>query len=56
MASTPPSPRLSAWRMKTRYFTTTTRMIDQNTSDSTPYTFGTLGASPYAGPNTSLSV
>ena len=48
-ASTPPSPWLSARRMKTRYFTTTTSMIDQNTSDRMPYTFTTDGASPCAG-------
>jgi hypothetical protein len=38
-ARIPPSPRLSALRMSTRYFTETTRMSDQTMSDSTPMTF-----------------
>ena len=35
---TPPSPSLSARRMKTTYFTDTTTVIDQKTREITPYT------------------
>ena len=37
-ASTPPSPRLSAFSTKTVYFTLTTRIRDQKTRESTPNT------------------
>jgi hypothetical protein len=37
-AITPPSPSLSARRMKITYLTETTIVIDQNTSDTTPNT------------------
>jgi hypothetical protein len=37
-AITPPSPSLSARRMKTTYLMLTTRVIDQNTREITPYT------------------
>ncbi len=37
-ASTPPSPWLSARMMIVTYFTETIRVIDQKTSEITPYT------------------
>src|SRR5829696_5035565 len=46
-ASTPPSPRLSARRMKATYLMLTMRMSDQRIIDSTPYTFTGLAARPY---------
>ncbi len=45
-AMMPPSPLLSARMMKPAYFTDTTRISDQNTSDSTPSTFGSVGVAP----------
>src|SRR5689334_16959159 len=35
----PPSPRLSAWRIKMMYLTVMTMISAQTTSDRTPYTF-----------------
>jgi hypothetical protein len=42
-ARTPPSPRLSARMMIATYFTVTTRISDQNTSESTPSTLPAIG-------------
>ena len=56
MASTPPSPRLSARRMKTRYLNTTTRISAQNTRHRMPYTFAAFGLMPYSGENVSRIV
>ena len=45
----PPSPRLSARRMKTMYFTLTTRMSVHRISDSTPTMLPGVGWMPYSG-------
>ena len=45
-ASTPPSPSLSARMTNIRYFTETTSVIDQKTSDSTPKMLAATGATP----------
>jgi hypothetical protein len=45
-ARIPPSPRLSARRTKDRYLNVTTNVIAQNTSDRTPRTFASVGATP----------
>ena len=55
-AITPPSPRLSARRISTTYLTVTTRISDQNTSERTPSTAGSLRCKPPAWPNASRSV
>jgi hypothetical protein len=45
-AMMPPSPLLSARRMKVAYLTETTRISDQKISDSTPSTFSRPTATP----------
>ena len=45
-ASTPPSPSLSARMTKARYLTDTTRVMAQNTSDSTPKMLPSTAATP----------
>jgi len=52
-ARMPPSPRLSARRMKPRYFTEITSTSDQKTSERTPSTSSVLTASPCSGMNDS---
>jgi len=49
IARMPPSPLLSARRMKTMYLTLTTRISDQRISDSTPYTVAGSARRPYSG-------
>ncbi len=44
IAMMPPSPRLSARMMNTTYLSDTTRISDQNTSDSTPNTLVSFSA------------
>src|SRR6185436_462516 len=46
-AYTPPSPRLSARRMKPTYFTATISTNDQTISDNNPKTFADPGFNPY---------
>ena len=48
--ASPPSPRLSARRMKTRYLTLTTMISDQTMSERTPYTFAVSRAPARARP------
>ena len=48
IARMPPSPLLSARSTNHRYFTTTTEISDQNTSDITPSTAGSVGATAWA--------
>lgn len=43
-ARMPPSPSLSARRMKTRYLIVTVNVSAQNTSERTPSMFGGVGA------------
>ena len=45
-ARIPPSPRLSARITKDMYLNVTTKVIDQNTSDTTPSTLSGVGATP----------
>ena len=47
-ARIPPSPRLSARRMNTMYFTLTTRISDQRISERTPRMFSGVGRIPYS--------
>ncbi len=42
----PPSPRLSARITNDRYLKVTTKVIAQNTSETTPTTFSGVGATP----------
>jgi hypothetical protein len=44
----PPSPRLSAFMMKPRYFTETTMVSDQKIKESTPWIFSGAGAAPWS--------
>ena len=52
----PPSPSLSARMMTITYFSVTTRISDQNPSDSSPFTVAASGVSPKCGWNISLMV
>ncbi len=51
----PPSPWLSARMMYVRYFTTTTSMIAQKTSDRMPITLADVGGMPDSRAKHSLS-
>ncbi len=54
-AMMPPSPLLSARMMKPAYFTDTTRISDQNTSERMPSTLSVEATMP-CGPNVSFIV
>ena len=53
---TPPSPSLSARMTNTTYFSVTIRVIDQNTSEITPYTSDDVAlTAPWSIENTVVS-
>jgi hypothetical protein len=55
-ASAPPSPRLSARRISTTYFSVTTSISAQKINEIAPMTLSGVGAMPVAGEKISLTV